>query len=112
MDEAVLFTRQTNQSIWEEIFSIMDDLTTTERSRWEVWAGVYHGKFSRTFEEWLQEEHFIKANQDSNNKSWVRWVGPAADWYPTAIQIVHQLITDPNPTWSLPLSYCYHSHYS
>ena len=78
----------------------MDDLATTERSRWEVWAEVYHGRVSKEqFETWLKEEaQFIKNNQDSSRKKiQVRWTGEAAEWYPIAVQIVHQLITDPNP---------------
>ena len=90
----------TNQS-GEEIFvRIMDDLATTERSRWEVWAEVHHGRVSlEDFEHWFKEEvRFIKSNQDQDNKKiQVRWEGAAAQWYPIAVQLVHQLITDPNP---------------
>ena len=90
----------TNQS-GEEIFvRIMDDLATTERSRWEVWAEVHHGRVSMDdFNEWFQKEvQFIKDNQDQDNKKiQVRWEGSAAEWYPIAVQLVHQMMTDDNP---------------
>ena len=42
---------------------VMDDLATTERSRWEVWAEVAHGRVSLDlFEEILAEEiEFIRS---------------------------------------------------
>ena len=90
----------TNQS-GEEIFvRIMDDLATTERSRWEVWAEVQHGRVSMNdFNEWFQKEvQFIKNNQDQDNKKiQVRWEGTAAEWYPIAVQLVHQMMTDEDP---------------
>ncbi len=90
----------------EDVFvRIMDDLATTERSRWELWAEVHHGRVSlEDFETWLKDEAlFIKANQDSANKKiQVRWQGEAARWYPTAIQILHQLVTDDEPVEFVP----------
>jgi malate synthase len=90
----------TNQAGEEVFVRIMDDLATTERSRWEVWAEVHHGRVSMAeFEQWLRAEVlFIKANQDHDNKKiQVRWEGVAADWYPIAVRLVHQMMTDPNP---------------
>ena len=90
----------------EDVFvRIMDDLATTERSRWELWAEVHHGRVSlEDFEQWFKEEVlFIQANQDSANKKiQVRWQGEAAKWYPTAIQILHQLVTDDDPVEFVP----------
>ena len=90
----------------EDVFvRIMDDLATTERSRWELWAEVHHGRVSREdFETWLKDEVlFIKANQDSANKKiQVRWQGEAAKWYPTAVQLLHQLVTDADPVEFVP----------
>jgi malate synthase len=49
---------------------VMDDLATTERSRWELWAEVAHGRVStEMFEAILQEEvDFIVAGQDDAQK--------------------------------------------
>lgn len=79
---------------------VMDDLATTERSRWEVWAEVTHGRVSaELFEQILAEElAFIRAGQDSETKrTEVRWEGEAARWYPIAVELLRQLMTDPEP---------------
>jgi len=79
---------------------IMDDLATTERSRWELWAEVAHGRVSREqFEKILEEETaFLKAGQDQDHKRiQVAWKGEAERWYPVAVSILHQLVTDPDP---------------
>ncbi|WP_411845139.1 hypothetical protein AAFN60_14965 [Roseibacillus persicicus] len=88
-------------SAGEPVFvRVMDDLATTERSRWELWAEVNHGRVSHeVFESLLQEElGFLKAGNDSANKRiQVAWQGDAAKWYPVAAQILRQLVTDPEP---------------
>ncbi len=79
---------------------IMDDLATTERSRWELWAEVHHGRVSRQmFERILDEEvSFIRNNlADSTRRTQVRWEGEAARWYPIGVQILRQLVLDANP---------------
>jgi malate synthase len=79
---------------------IMDDLATTERSRWEVWAEIAHGRVtSEQFEAILAEEvAFIQAGEDSANKRVeVRWEGEAGRWYPLAVKLVRQLMVDPEP---------------
>ena len=79
---------------------VMDDLATTERSRWELWAEVNHGRVSREmFEEILQEElAFLKAGQDSENKRvQVAWEGEAEKWYPVAAKILRKLVLDSEP---------------
>ncbi len=79
---------------------IMDDLATTERSRWEVWAEIAHGRVtSEQFEAILAEEvAFIQAGKDSANKRVeVRWEGEAGRWYPLAVKLVRQLMVDPEP---------------
>ena len=90
----------------EKVFvRIMDDLATTERSRWELWAEVHHGRVSlEEFERILQDEaDFIEQDIDTNSKRiQVRWRGKAAKWYPTAIDILRQLVTDPNPVEFVP----------
>ena len=85
----------------ESVFvRVMDDLATTERSRWELWAEVFHGRISReTFDGILREElAFLRAGKDSHNKRiQVKWMGEAEKWYPVAASILHQLVVDPKP---------------
>ncbi len=79
---------------------IMDDLATTERSRWEVWAEVHHGRVSRdTFERILAEEvAFIQSGAERPDKRpQVRWQGEAARWYPIAVKLLRQLMTAEDP---------------
>ena len=86
---------------------IMDDLATTERSRWEVWAEVHHGRVSvDTFEQVLAEEvAFIRAGEaDGMRRVQVRWEGEAARWYPVAVHLLRQLVTDGQPVeWATQL---------
>ena len=79
---------------------IMDDLATTERSRWELWHEVHHGRVSRSlFEQILAEEiDFIRSNRALPVKRvQVQWSGDAARWYPVAIKILRQLVLAPEP---------------
>jgi malate synthase len=79
---------------------IMDDLATTERSRWELWAEVAHGRVTREqFEAILKEEvKFLKAGADADHKRiQVSWCGDAARWYPVAVSILRKLVLDPDP---------------
>jgi len=79
---------------------IMDDLATTERSRWEVWAEVHHGRISRAmFESLLAEEvAFLEGDQELPDKRpQVRWQGEAARWYPIAVKLLRQLMTSATP---------------
>ena len=78
----------------------MDDLATTERSRWEVWAEVRHGRVSmEQFETILNEEvEFIRRGEDTDTKRIeVHWEGEAARWYPVAIRLLRHLMTASNP---------------
>jgi malate synthase len=79
---------------------IMDDLATTERSRWELWAEVQHGRVSReTFEALLAGEiRTIQAGTSPEGQVVaVRWEGEAARWYPIAVRLLRQLVCDPEP---------------
>lgn len=85
----------------EQVFvRIMDDLATTERSRWELWAELHHGRVSRAdFERILAEEvAFIQEHRaDPTRRTQVRWEGEAARWYPIGVQLLRQLVLDPQP---------------
>lgn len=87
---------------------IMDDLATTERSRWELWAEVQHGRVSRDlFEAILADEvAFIRGGADptgdGTRRVHVKWVGSVARWYPIAVRILRQLVLDPDPVESVP----------
>ncbi len=85
----------------ESVFvRVMDDLATTERSRWELWAEVAHGRVSiERFDQILIEEvAFLKADKDSDTKRiQVRWQGEAAVWYPIAAKILRNLVVDEEP---------------
>ena len=85
----------------ERVFvRIMDDLATTERSRWEVWAEVHHGRVSKaTFERLLAEEvAFLQSGDERPDKRpQVRWQGEAARWYPIAVKLIRQLMTADDP---------------
>lgn len=83
---------------------VMDDLATTERSRWELWAEVNHGRVSRsTFERILTEESsFLRGGPDASTAGVARrvqipWSGDAARWYPVAVALLHQLVTSEDP---------------
>ena len=81
---------------------IMDDLATTERSRWELWAEVHHGRVSvELFDKILAEEvEFIRSdggNSATNKRIQVRWQGEAAKWYPVAVKILRQLVMTDEP---------------
>jgi hypothetical protein len=78
----------------------MDDLATTERSRWELWHEYHHGRLSLgDFDRVLQSQvETIRANVQSPTKRvQVRWEGHHAKWYPVATRLLRQLVTDPSP---------------
>ena len=86
----------------EHVFvRIMDDLATTKRSRWELWAEVHHGRIpTALFEQILAEEYaFIVAGQDTDtHRIQVRFdTGDHARWYPVAKTLLHRLVTSPTP---------------
>jgi malate synthase len=85
----------------ERVFvRIMDDLATTERSRWELWAEVAHGRVAvDTFDRILAEElDFIRSGAVTPTKRpQVRWEGEAARWYPIAGRLLRQLVVSPEP---------------
>jgi len=76
---------------------VMDDLATTERSRWEVWHMVRHGFVSKEKVLRIAEEEigFIRENRSTGSKQVeVKWSSKTAKWYPVAFNIMVQLMTD------------------
>lgn len=90
----------------EHVFvRVMDDLATTERSRWEVWAEIHHGRVSvAQFDEILAAEiAFLQAGVDQPLKRvQVHWQGEAARWYPIAVRLLRQLVTSERPVEAVP----------
>lgn len=79
---------------------VMDDLATTERSRWELWAEVFHGRVSvEDFDRILAEElEFLRAGVAAGmRRPQVRWEGEGARWYPVAGRLLRQLVVSPEP---------------
>ncbi|MBY0416421.1 MAG: hypothetical protein K2Q18_19755, partial [Bdellovibrionales bacterium] len=79
---------------------VMDDLATAERSRWEVWHEIYHGRF--TLEEFLkiahEEMHFIRKDLSNDKKIvQVKWDERTEMWYPIAMKLMIRLMTDRKP---------------
>jgi malate synthase len=94
----------TNQRGESVFVRVMDDLATTERSRWELWAEVAHGRISvADFDAVLAEEiAFIKAGQpDANRRVQVPWSGESGRWYPVAVHVLRQLVTSTTPVESV-----------
>lgn len=79
---------------------VMDDLATAERSRWEVWHEIYHGRFSLyDFLKIAHEElHFIRKDLSNDKKIvQVKWDERTEKWYPIAFKIMIRLMTDKKP---------------
>jgi malate synthase len=79
---------------------VMDDLATAERSRWEVWHEIYHGRFK--LEDFLKIAHeeyaFIRKDKSNENKIvQVKWDERTEKWYPVAMNLMIKLMTDSNP---------------
>jgi malate synthase len=79
---------------------VMDDLATAERSRWEVWHELHHGRFS--LEEFLkiahEEMHFIRKDYSNDKKIvQVKWNDRTSKWYPVALNLMVKLMTDTHP---------------
>lgn len=79
---------------------VMDDLATAERSRWEVWHEIRHGRFGRealadiAFEEFV----FIRAGRlPGGRQLQVAWTDATAVWYPVALRLMLLLMTQEEP---------------
>lgn len=92
---------------------IMDDLATTERSRWELWHEVQHGRVPRErFERILAEEvaFLRRGGEEGGRRVQIPWAGEAARWYPVAVRILRGLVLSPEPpewvsAWLLPFTF-------
>mgnify|MGYP003665646277 CR=1 FL=1 len=83
-----------------EAVRVMDDLATAERSRWEVWHEIHHGRFS--LEEFFkiahEEMNFIRKDLSDERKIvQVKWNDRTAKWYPIAMKLMIKLMTDKEP---------------
>jgi allantoicase/malate synthase/CubicO group peptidase (beta-lactamase class C family) len=79
---------------------VMDDLATAERSRWEVWHELNHGRFSLAdFLKIAHEEmHFIRKDKSDGKKIvQVKWDERTEKWYPIAFNLMVKLMTDRDP---------------
>ncbi len=79
---------------------VMDDLATAERSRWEVWHELHHGRFS--MEDFLkiahEELHFIRKDFSNAQKIvQVKWDERTEKWYPIALNLMILLMTSEKP---------------
>jgi len=79
---------------------VMDDLATTERSRWEVWHEVRHGRVK--VEDLVriahEEMHFIQKDRSAPGKAvQVKWDDRTRGWYPVAMHLMLQLMTAERP---------------
>ncbi len=79
---------------------VMDDLATAERSRWEVWHEIHHGRVS--LKDFLkicfEEMHFIRKDLSNDKKIvQVKYDERTARWYAIAFKLMLKLMTDPVP---------------
>jgi allantoicase/malate synthase/2-oxo-4-hydroxy-4-carboxy--5-ureidoimidazoline (OHCU) decarboxylase len=79
---------------------VMDDLATTERSRWEVWHELRHGRFP--LHDFLriafEELAFIRKDLSDPQKTvQVKWNEQTAKWYPIAFKLMIRFMTDAHP---------------
>lgn len=79
---------------------VMDDLATAERSRWEVWHEIFHGRFLKDelIKIVFEELRFIRLDLSNKNKIvQVKWNSETAKWYPLAAYLVTKMMTDEKP---------------
>ena len=84
---------------------VMDDLATCERSRWEVWHEIRHGRFS--LEEFLkiafEEMNFIRRDLSNETKIvQVKFDSETMKWYPIAFRLMIKLMCDKEPVEFAP----------
>ena len=87
-------------SINDVAVRVMDDLATAERSRWEVWHEINHGRFK--LEEFIkiahEEMHFIRKDLSNSKKIvQVKYTEESSRWYPIAFKLMLKLMCDKKP---------------
>jgi malate synthase len=77
---------------------VMDDLATTERSRWQVFLELYHGRFE--LDEFLAivDDELRRIRSGTGEDVHVKWSAETAKWYPVARRLLVRLMTDRDPT--------------
>jgi malate synthase len=79
---------------------VMDDLATAERSRWEVWHEIRHGRvpLEMLVRIAFEELRFIRKDLSDGKKIvQVRWDERTARWYPIALELMLLLMTAESP---------------
>lgn len=79
---------------------VMDDLATAERSRWEVWHEIHHGRFR--VEDFIkiahEEMNFIRRDLSNDKKIVeVKYTEENSKWYEVAFKLMLKLMTDKEP---------------
>jgi len=79
---------------------VMDDLATAERSRWEVWHELHHGRFD--IEQFIRIAHeemrFIQKDLSTSSKIvQVKWNERTRKWYPVAMHLMLHLMSSQQP---------------
>ena len=79
---------------------VMDDLATAERSRWEVWHELHHGRFA--VEDFVRIAHeemrFIRKDLSDDRKIvQVKWNDRTRKWYPVAMHLMLHLMSADEP---------------
>lgn len=79
---------------------VLDDLATIERSRWELWAEIHHGRFP--IEDFLRIAHeelnTIRRGKVREGKLvHVEWSPKTAKWYPVAMELLLKFVCDAKP---------------
>jgi malate synthase len=83
----------------ESVFvRIMDDLATTERSRWELWHEVHHGRVSVDALDVALAEQVDALRGVGDRRVQVPF---HPRWTPIAAKILRQLVSDPTPPESV-----------
>jgi hypothetical protein len=76
---------------------VMDDLATTERSRWQLFLELYHGRFDLDAFLAIVDDQMRRIRSDTGDDLHVKWSPDTAKWYPVARRLLVRLATDREP---------------
>ena len=82
------------------VVRVMDDLATTERSRWEVWLEVAHGRFAAADVLVIiaRVMNAIRRGESTDQKEvQIQWNSTSAPWYPVAARVLTLLMLAERP---------------